>query len=609
MMKRGLAAFLTGIMTVTLMAAGLTGCGSNTADKETEKVRLMVWSPSEDQSKDSGEWLQTMCNNFAKEHPEWNITFVYGVADEASAADQVAQDPEASADVFMYANDRITSLTDADAVAKLGGKYKEEIESTNSEELLDSLKVDGELYGVPFTTNTWYMFYDKSVFSEEDVKNLDTMLQKGTVSFPFTNSWYLPAFYLGNGCTLFGDGTDESKGVDFAGEKAVDATNYAIDLAANPNFIIDADGSALAGLRDGSVKAMFTGSWDANAIKEALGDNMGVTSLPTYTINGEEKQMLAYAGSKAIGVNAHVDLMNRIRSELDQRYGKGKKIIYGEPWAADKTAVEGDKKLATKENIGLLDENIGAFCDSTRDGIKGSALRAKEAGFINGAEEKEDEMLASVAAWCTNPYHAEGFENVKAPSQIVTYVSAHDNHTLWNKLKETVVEEKECMRLNKMAAAVYMTCQGTLFFLSGEEFARTKDGLDNTFKAPISLNRLDWKKAWKNHELVHYYQGLIALRKQISGLCDKSKESSKRIINMWKEKDVVGFTVVNDEAARWSQVKIIYNARKSSYKEEFLDDGWEVLSDADDSWCWKKGICVDRQIEVAPQSVLILGRK
>ena len=253
MMKRGLAAFLTGIMTVTLMAAGLTGCGSNTADKETEKVRLMVWSPSEDQSKDSGEWLQTMCNNFAKEHPEWNITFVYGVADEASAADQVAQDPEASADVFMYANDRITSLTDADAVAKLGGKYKEEIESTNSEELLDSLKVDGELYGVPFTTNTWYMFYDKSVFSEEDVKNLDTMLQKGTVSFPFTNSWYLPAFYLGNGCTLFGDGTDESKGVDFAGEKAVDATNYAIDLAANPNFIIDADGSALAGLRDGSV--------------------------------------------------------------------------------------------------------------------------------------------------------------------------------------------------------------------------------------------------------------------------------------------------------------------------------------------------------------------
>lgn len=81
---------------------------------------------------------------------------------------------------------------------------------------------DGELYGAPYTSNIWYMFYDKSVFSEEDVKSLDTMLEKGVVSFPFTNSWYLPAFYVGNGCTLFGeDGTDEEAGVEFGGENAV----------------------------------------------------------------------------------------------------------------------------------------------------------------------------------------------------------------------------------------------------------------------------------------------------------------------------------------------------------------------------------------------------
>jgi len=252
-----------------------------------------------------------MCKNFANEHPEWDITFVYGVADEATATDQVSQDPDASADVFMYANDNISKLIDAKAIAKFGGKYKETIESTNSKELLDSLTVDNELYGVPFTTNTWYMFYDKTVFSDDDIKNLDIMLKKGTVSFPLVNSWYLPAFYLGNGCTLFGNVNDESKGVDFGGDKAVDVTNYIIDLASNPNFKIDADGSALAGLRDGSVSAMFTGSWDANSIKEALGDRMGVTSLPKFTINGEEKQMLAYAGSKAIGVNSHSEHMEQ----------------------------------------------------------------------------------------------------------------------------------------------------------------------------------------------------------------------------------------------------------------------------------------------------------
>ena len=221
----------------------------------------------------------------------------------------MAQDPDASADVFMYANDNLRVLTDASAAAKFGGIYEEQIESTNSETVVDSLKADGFLYGVPFTTNTWYMYYDKSVFSEEDVKNLDTMLEKGVVSFPFTNSWYLPSFYVGNGCTLFEDGTVEEAGVDFEGEKAEEVTDYLIDLFNNPNFVVDADGSGMAGLRDGSISAIFTGSWDAASVREILGDNMGVTSLPTYTLNGEEKQMMAYAGSKAIGVNATSDHM------------------------------------------------------------------------------------------------------------------------------------------------------------------------------------------------------------------------------------------------------------------------------------------------------------
>ena len=266
--KRRTAFLIAGV----LSAAALTGCGGASGEKTgaKEKVRLMVWSSSEDQSKDSGQWLQNSCEDFAELHPEWDITFVYGIADEATAANQVAQDPEASADVFMYANDTLTIMTDANALTKFGGRYREEIETTNSPEVLESLVKDGDLYGVPFT-----------------------------------NSWYLPSFYIGNGCTLFGDGTDESKGVDFSGEKAAEVTDYLIDLAANPNFEIDADGSGLAGLRDGSINAIFSGSWDANAVKEALGDNMGAAALPTYTLNGQEKQMTAYAGSKAIGVNPY----------------------------------------------------------------------------------------------------------------------------------------------------------------------------------------------------------------------------------------------------------------------------------------------------------------
>ena len=303
-MRRKLSAALALTLAGACLAGTLTGCSGNS---DTESVRLMVWSPSEDQSKDSGEWLQTCCERFAELHPEWDITFVYGVADEAGAAGTVSQDAEASADVFMFANDTLTTLTDAGALAKFGGKYADEIRATNSENLVDSLTLDDYVYGVPFTTNTWFMYYDKSVFTEEDVKSLDAMLEKGVVSFPFTNSWYLPAFYFGNGCTLFGDGTQEELGANFGGEAGAEVTDYLIDLYNNPNFVVDADGSGMAGLRDGSINAIFTGSWDAASIKEILGDNMGVAALPTFTLNGEEKQMYAYAGSKAIGVNSNTE--------------------------------------------------------------------------------------------------------------------------------------------------------------------------------------------------------------------------------------------------------------------------------------------------------------
>lgn len=358
MRKRAVAVLLAALMTCGMAVTGLTGCGSE--EDGAESVRLMVWSPQGDQSKDAGEWLQTCCNAFAEEHPEWDITFVYGVADEASAAGQVAQDPEASADVFLYANDNLTTMTDANALVKFGGKYREEIKNTNSETSLASVMKDGEVYGVPFAINTWFMFYDKSVFSEEDVKNLDTMLEKGVVSFPFVNSWYLPAFYFGNGCTLFGDGTDVSKGADFGGEKAQEVTDYLIDLEANPNFRIDDLGSGIAGLRDGSINAMFSGSWDATAVREALGDNMGVAALPTYTLDGEEKQMYSYAGTKAVGVNAQskymlpaVELAIFLGNEYSQRLHYELESV-----VPTHTALLADQEILSDEVVAAINETF-----------------------------------------------------------------------------------------------------------------------------------------------------------------------------------------------------------------------------------------------------------
>lgn len=283
-----------------LMVLPLAGCSGSTSSK---KITLTVWSPAEDQDDKQGNWLKKMCEQFDKEHKEWDITYKYGVCSEGDAGSTIPQDPEAAGDVYMFANDQLGALIDANAIAKLGGKTAETIKSTNSKTIVNTVTVKNNIYGVPFTTNTWFMYYDKTVFSESDISSLDAMLKKAKVSFPLSNSWYLASFFVANGGTIFGDGTKASAGIDFGGTKGLETTNYLIDLVNNSNFVNDADGSGLAGIRDGSIKAMFSGSWDAAAIKKALGDKFGVAKLPTVNIGGSAKQLKSFAGSKAIGVN------------------------------------------------------------------------------------------------------------------------------------------------------------------------------------------------------------------------------------------------------------------------------------------------------------------
>ena len=307
---------LVSLLLVSAMAFGtLAGCGNSndskkadtkdageSKDGETKDVSLTVWSPQEDQ--DTG-WLKQQCEAFNEAHPEWNVTFTYGVCPEGEAKDTVKNDVEGSADVYMLANDNIPDLVSCNGLAEIGGNYLDDIKANNSETIVSSVTYNDAVVAFPFTANTWFMYYDKSVFSEDDIKSLDTMLEKGKVSFPITNSWYIQAFYAANGCTLFGDGTKEDDGIDFGGDKGVAVTNYLVDLVANPNFVNDADGAGIAGLRDKSVNAIFSGTWDADAVEEALGENMGVAALPTVKIDGQDQQMKSFMGSKAVGVNPH----------------------------------------------------------------------------------------------------------------------------------------------------------------------------------------------------------------------------------------------------------------------------------------------------------------
>lgn len=301
-----------------------------------------------------------------------------------------------------------------------------------------------------------------------------------------------------------------------------------------------------------------------------------------------------------------VKLMNRIRKELDERYGKGEKLLFGEPWAAGCTAMEKDAVPASKSNVRQLDENIGMFCDDTRDAVKGNVFDANVPGFANGGKNLEWTIHNSVRAWCP------GETGAKAPSQIITYVSAHDNLTLWDKLGKTIPDERERLCRNKLAAAIYMTCQGNLFFLSGEEFARTKDGKENSYNLPIELNRLDWERAYRYQELTEYYRGLIAIRKQLPGLCDKSSHAGERIFGQWTKEGIVGFSVDNRDTENpsvWNTLMVVYNSTENPVSVELPEGEWRILLDRESSFRWKEEKIVSECALTEPVGALILGKR
>ncbi|MBE6922359.1 MAG: extracellular solute-binding protein [Ruminococcaceae bacterium] len=318
-MKKIIALLLVLAMALSLVACGggntdetkAPEAGNNEAqDAAPEAITLKVWAPQEDQV-DANSWLIQVQAKFAEAHPEYVITWDNGVCPEGDAATMVTADPAAAADVYMFANDQLGTLLQSNALAKLGGGYLEQVQNDVSATYLNTVTAtDGGVYGFPVAPNTWFMYYNKSILSEEDVKSMEACLEKGIVAFEVKNSWYLPAFFFAAGGTLFGEtGTDAAAGVNFGGEIGINATNAVLDLLANPNFKVDGDGYGNAGLKDGTVAAYFSGSWDYAGLAEALGENLGAVPAPTVMVNGAPAQLKAYAGSKAVGVNPNAKNM------------------------------------------------------------------------------------------------------------------------------------------------------------------------------------------------------------------------------------------------------------------------------------------------------------
>ena len=295
-----------------------------------------------------------------------------------------------------------------------------------------------------------------------------------------------------------------------------------------------------------------------------------------------------------------VDLMNKVQKALDETYGRGEKLIYGEPWTAAKTYMEKGAKGAVKDNVKLLDENIGIFSDDIRDSIKGHVFYDEVAGFVNGNLKQTDKIEEGLTSFGLSPNH------------IISYVSCHDNHTLWDKLTITTNDEAERIKQNKLAAAIYMSCQGRVFIYSGEEYLRTKNGEHNTFNMPIGLNKMDWELTEKNKDMVSFYKELIGLRKEMTGLCDKSKTAKDNITTFVKEEGLLGVKVANKETSLvkpvYKEALIIFNANKEEKTVTLPEGKYKLLINTVKKNNERDDILVSDKIKINGITALFLGK-
>lgn len=286
------------VLSIILAAMMLVGvCAAAHADE----VTLKIWDGQDDQ-----EILRELCEAYAAQHPENTYTFEYGVVGTADATARYLEDPAAAADVFIYPDDQLIRLVQADALYEVT-RNSDAIIAANSQGSVNAASYQGVLYGYPETSdNGYFLFYDKSVLTEEDVQTLDGILaaaEKAGKKFNFdvANGWYLASFFIGNGCVITLD-ENGNQICDFNNEKGLAAAEAVHAMCNHPAFL-PGDQNILTGTIGDSVCAGVCGTWVADAVKERLGDNYAACKLPTFTCAGEQVQMGSFGGCKILGVN------------------------------------------------------------------------------------------------------------------------------------------------------------------------------------------------------------------------------------------------------------------------------------------------------------------
>ena len=313
-----------------------------------------------------------------------------------------------------------------------------------------------------------------------------------------------------------------------------------------------------------------------------------------------------------------IETMNRVAAEL--KAINPNIIIYGEGWTAGDSPLPVEKR-ALKENVARMD-GIAVFSDDLRDAVKGHYSDATDRGFATGKPGNEETVKIGIVASTAHPQvdYTKGnnskFPYASSPTQIINYVSCHDDLMLTDKLAKSMpgATEAERQRADKLAQTIVMTSQGTPFIFAGEEIFRNKKGVHNSYKSPDSINAIDWSLKAENADLYKYYRELIKLRKEHPAFRMTSADDIARHIRFDKttEPNLVSYTITgNANGDNWADIKVVFNGSDDARTIKLPNGEWTVIArdgniNATDGLGTIKG---GKKINVEPRSALILARQ
>ncbi len=336
-MKKKVCALL---LSAAMMACGLAGCGgtdanvgsstpaadsqesssvastetatdpiSNLIAATTGTVELTVWASEEDQ-----DLTKDLIADFEAAYPDVDFNITLGAESESTCKDTVLVDVEAAADVFAFADDQINELVNAGALQAVSATYTYDVAASNVAGAVEAASVDGTLYAYPMTAdNGYFMFYDKSIFTEDDVQSMEKMLEVAAandkkVAMLVADGWYIYSFFKGAGYDMSLN-DDGSNSCNWNAAGGTDVAQGIMDLFATGSFVNMTDEEMATAITEGTIAACVNGTWRAATAAEAWGENYAATKLPTYKVAGTDTQMSSFSGYKLIGVNPHSDYL------------------------------------------------------------------------------------------------------------------------------------------------------------------------------------------------------------------------------------------------------------------------------------------------------------